>query len=69
MASNRYREAIVVYEHTLPAVLGMRGPVPLLLAQAYVALNDELNAARVLRLSGKPENQISDEIRTLRDLA
>lgn len=69
LALNRYREAISAYERVLPALQGRHSGVTLLLALSYVAIRDEQNAARVLRLERRSETEISAEIRTLRDQA
>ena len=69
LALNRYRDAISAFERVLPVLQGRRSSVPLLLALSHVAIGDEQNAARVLRLEGRSEAAISDEIRRLRDQA
>ena len=69
LSLNRYREAISAYERALPLLKGERNFVTESLALSYVAIGDEQNAARVLRLVWRSESDISAQIRTLRDQA
>jgi len=50
VAAGQFREGASVLERILPSTLKERNSVPETLAYAYVALNDEYNAVRVLRL-------------------
>lgn len=62
----RYREAIPIYESLLAGAVTPDPQAARELAQAYLGVRDEGNAARVLRWSGVPEGGIRDEIETLR---
>jgi len=67
LSLNRYREAISAYERALPLLKGERNFVAESLAFSYVAIGDEQNAARVLRLVWSSESDVNAQIRTLRD--
>jgi tetratricopeptide (TPR) repeat protein len=66
MSLRRYREAIAQFETVVPAFSNGLSPARLTLARAYMAINDEAGAVRVLRGSGLPEERINLELSQLR---
>ena len=52
----QFREGAAALEIVLPRILSERSTIPETLAYAYVALNDERNAERVLRFVVPPAN-------------
>ena len=67
LQQNKYRQAIAVYEQVLPMLRGQRTGVPLMLALAYVAVGDEQNGARALRLEGRSDSDVVVQLRRLRE--
>ena len=65
----RYRDAIDVFERVLPRVVGKGSAIPMMLALAYVAEREDRNAATVLRMDGRNERQIADDLQALQRLA
>jgi predicted Zn-dependent protease len=63
---NQYKEAIVEFENALRVMPRHRSGVPMRLAMAYVAVGDDVNAARVLREDGVPEQRIPSDLDRLR---
>jgi hypothetical protein len=66
VANGEFKEAITELE--IASAVSDRGPVPEALAFAYVALGDEINAARVLRLV-TTEDRVPAELTRLRAAA
>lgn len=68
VAARQFKEGAAVLESVLPSILDKRSLIPETLAYAYMALGDEANAARVLRLV-VPESQLTSRLDRLRATA
>jgi tetratricopeptide (TPR) repeat protein len=66
MFLDKYKEAAAAYEQLLPR-LSQRNAIASMLALAYLSLNDEANAARVLRMTGMSEDVERSELASLRE--
>jgi hypothetical protein len=66
IGNQEYKEGAALLERFLPLALGEKNFLPYALAYAYVALNDEANAVRVLRLVVS-ERDIADKLQQSRE--
>jgi hypothetical protein len=67
VAARQFKEGAAALEVVLPLVLNEKSSIPHDLAYAYMALGDEANASRVLRMV-VPESQLTARLERLRAL-
>jgi tetratricopeptide (TPR) repeat protein len=68
VAARQFKEAVAALEVALPSAIQEKSSIPETLAYAYVAIGDQANAARVLRMV-VPESQVTARLDRLRTAA